>query len=511
MMNIRLFDYQRKGVNDIAAKLIQGIKKLAYVLPTGGGKTVVFCYLAMKLAKTGKSIGIVVHRKKLVLQTSLALAALGVPHRIVAAGKITAMAKEQHIELYGRSFVSDKSTILVASVQTLARRLDEIKDIHLLIIDECHHANVGYWRQCIDHASKAVVLGVTATLIRLDGKSLGDVFDEHIEGPTMGDLIQRGRLCYPRVFAAKEQIDLSSVRVNRMRGDYDINDIAAIMDKPYLIGNSVQHYHQICPKVPAIAYCCNITHAEHVAEEFRQAGYNAICLTSKQTESEQFHILNKLAQGDIDVVSSVDIISEGTDVPLVGCAISLRPTDSLGLWDQQFGRPLRTYKDFIDSPIMQREHMKKLIRADGVHTAFILDHAGNSHKHGLPMYGRQWSLKPDIMKRNRESKPVSIVTCPKCNNIHEPQAFCPECNHEYVIEAQKIIESKSGELCEMTPDWAGGLNLKTEKLSILLKKAMRIEEIIAIQQARDYEYGWVVRQVHMRSDAARKYKHKARL
>lgn len=506
-MKIRLFDYQRKGVNDLANKLIEGVRKLAYVLPTGGGKTVIFSYLAMKVAKTGKNVAIVVHRKKLVLQSSLALASIGVPHRIIASGKVAAMAREQHIQLYGKSYISEKSTIFVASVQMLVNRLDSLKEIHLLIIDECHHANVGSWRKCIDAASQAVILGVTATLIRLDGKSLGDVFDTHIEGPTMGDLIQRGRLCYPRVFASKEQIKLpNSVVRGGKNGDYNLQDLAAVMDKSYLIGNSVEHYHNICPKVPAIAYCCNINHSEHVAQEFRQAGYNAISLTSKQTEEEQFHILAKLALGDIDVVSSVDIISEGTDVPLVGCGISLRPTKSLGLWDQQFGRPLRTYRDFIDTPIMQREYMKKLIREDGTHTAFILDHAGNTHVHGLPMYGRQWSLKPDIIKKNKDSKPAPVATCPKCLNLHMPQPFCPECGHEYVVEAQKIIETRGGTIEELMPDWAGGANLQEEKLAVLLKRARTLDQLVAIQEARGYEYGWVKRQVQFRAEAAIKYK-----
>lgn len=508
-MKIRLFDYQRKGVNDIAKGLVRGVRRLAYVLPTGGGKTVIFCYLAMKVAKTGKNVAIVVHRKKLVLQSSLALASIGVPHRIIASGKIEAMAREQQIELYGKSYISARSTIFVASVQTLVNHIEELQECHLLIIDECHHANVGYWRRCIDYATKAVVLGVTATLIRLDGKSLGDVFDEHIEGPTMGDLIQRGRLCYPRVFASREQIDLSSVRISG--GDYNEEQLAAVMDKPFLIGNSVQHYHSICAKVPAIAYCCNIAHAEHVAEEFRQAGYRSICLTSKQTEAEQFKILNQLAQGEIDLVASVDIISEGTDVPLIGCGISLRPTKSLGLWDQQFGRPLRTYKDYVGTEIMEREHMKALVREDGTHTAIILDHAGNSHRHGLPMYGRRWSLKPDAQRKKKESNPVAIATCPDCLNLHEPQRFCPECGHEYVVAPQKIIQAKDGSLIELKPDWTGGVDLVEGDYKTLLRKASTLEQLTAMQVARGYDYGWVKRQVRFRYEASMKYKHRARL
>lgn len=508
-MKIRLFDYQKKGVQDITEQLLNGIRKIAYVLPTGGGKTVVFSFLAKTIAKSKKNVTIIVHRKKLVLQSSLSLAKIGVKHKVIAAKTVVRQAEEAHIRELGKSFLDDKSTISVASVQTLARREGLLTDCHMMIIDECHHANIGYWRKCIEEAEKATIVGVTATLIRLDGKSLGDVFDVHIEGPNMSELIDRGRLCKPRVFASKEQIDLSQCRTRL--GDYNSDDVALAMDKPYLIGNCVEHYKYLCDKVPAIAYCVNIAHAEHVAAEFQKSGYNSFCLTSKQSEIEQFQILDKLAKGEIHVVTSVDIISEGTDVPLVGCGISLRPTQSLSLWDQQFGRPLRTYPD---SEIMRQEHMRKLVDERGQHYAFILDHAGNSHRHGLPVYGRTWSLKHDTSRRkSNDLKIVKVVTCPKCFNIHEPMQFCPECNHEYEVVQKKFIHAKSGELVELdiTPDWAGGKNLEEEKLTVLLKKASTLEQIEAIATARGYKYSWVHRQIRFRHDAAQKYGRKARV
>lgn len=509
-MKIRLRDYQQRGVKGITEKLLSGVRKLAYVLATGGGKTIIFSFIAKAISRLDKNVTIIVHRKKLVLQSSLALASIGLPHKLVAAKGVIKQTTDCHIETFGKSYINEKAPVTIASVQTLAKRLELLFNCNMIIIDECHHANIGYWKTCIDAASKATVLGVTATLIRLDGKPLGDVFDDFIQGPSMQELIDKGYLCRPRVFASKEQIDLSSVR--RSMGDFNTGDLAIAMDKPYLVGNAIEHYKYLCDKVPAIAYCCTIAHAEHVAKEFRASGYNAICLTSKESEAEQFHILQQLAKGEIDVVTSVDIISEGTDVPLVGCGISLRPTASEALWDQQFGRPLRTYPE--DSPIMQREHMRKLIDANGQHTAFILDHAGNSHRHGLPVYGRTYTLHHDTSKRKRkDSNPVKIATCPDCNNIHEPMQFCPECGHKYEVVAKKFINAKSGELVEIdiTPEWAGKENLETGDYKTLIKKASTLEQIEAIATARGYQYSWVLRQVRMRYDMAAKYKHKARV
>jgi len=509
MKKIRLRNYQGKGVKDITAKLMSGVRRLAYVLSTGGGKTVIFCFIAKAISGLNKKVTIVVHRKKLVLQSSLSLANIGIKHRLIASQGVIKKTQDLQIELYGKSFLDPNSKVTVASVQTLANKLEELADCNMLIIDECHHSIASYWLNCIDAVPNATILGVTATLARLDGKPLGEVFDDFIEGPPMQELIDAGYLCRPRVFASKQQIDLSGVR--RSGRDLNTGDLAIACDKPYLIGNAVQHYKFVCDKVPAIVYCCTKAHARHVDEEFRKAGYKSICLTSDESETEQFKILNDLAEGKYHVVTSVDIISEGTDVPLVGCIICLRPTESLVLWDQMVGRPLRTYPDI---PLMQEEHMRKLIDKGGKHTAFILDHAGNTHRHGLAIHGRTWSLNNDIsFRKKKKSETVKMSECPKCLNLHEPMQFCPECGHKYEIVEKKFISAKTGELIELdiTPGWAGGESLEEAPLKILLKKAASLEQIEAIADARGYKYNWVLRQVRIRSDMARKFNHRARI
>lgn len=506
---IKLRDYQIEGVRGITKHLIKNERRIAYNLPTGGGKTVVFCFVSKAVNSTGKKVILTVHRKRLLMQTSLSLAEIGVMHRIIAPKTVVKAIEQKHYDKHGKSFLDESTSIAVASVQTLVRRMHELDDCNMLVIDECHHAAAGYWEKCIKAAPDATILGVSATLIRLDGRGLKEYFDVIVQGPSMQKLIDRGHLCKPRVFASEEQIDLSNLRYTR-KGDFNEELLAVEMDKPYLIGNTVNHYKAICDKVPAIAYCCNITHAEHTAYEYKQSGYNAICLTSRQSEDEQFRILDKLAAGEIHVVTSVDIISEGTDVPLVGCGISLRPTHSIALWDQQFGRPMRPYPDL---PIMKRDYMQKLIMPDGQHTSFFLDHAGNSHRHGLPTQGRNWSLEDDYRPSSRKKeKNVPIKTCPKCNNIHIPAPVCPECGHEYKEEQQKYVHTRSGELVELeiTPEWAKGSNLKEEKLSVLLKKAISLEQIEAIATARGYQYGWVKKQIMIRHDYAKKFKRKRR-
>ena len=157
-MTITLRDYQETGENEIRAAYVQGFKAPALVMPTGSGKTVTFASIAHQAGLKGKHVLILVHRRELLKQTSRTLSVFGVDHGLISAGM---------------SFF--KKQVQVASVQTLARRLDKLRwTPDLIIVDECHHA-VGRntWGKVLAHYPRARILGVTATPERLDGKGLG--------------------------------------------------------------------------------------------------------------------------------------------------------------------------------------------------------------------------------------------------------------------------------------------------------------------------------------------------
>lgn len=488
-MTFSLRDYQEVGVGQIR-EAFQQIRNALYVLPTGGGKTRVFSYIAEAANSKGNPVCIVVHRQELVIQTSLSLAEIGVKHRIITSDAVIKQALSAHVEEFGRSFIDQKSRTIVASVQTLVRALAILKDVRLLIIDEAHHATAGSWDKCFKAATGARVLGVTATPIRMDGNGLGNHFQQMIVGVSMQELIDRGYLCTPKIYAPANQQDFSDTHTRF--GDYVTSEIDKIMDKPMIIGDAVQHYKDLCDKVPAIAYCCSVRHAGHVAGQFSAAGYKSVSIDGTTDKMERRNAIRMLGRGEIHVLTACDIISEGTDIPLVGCGIMLRPTKSLGLFLQQAGRVLRPYPD---NEVMQQPHMRKLVQG-GKHFAYLLDHVGNTMVHGMPQMNREWDL--NFVKKKNNKTEVPIRQCPKCFFIHEPADICPACGFNYLMDAPPpaLPKTADGVLTEITAEWFdnGGKDVATAPLKRLVAAAFKSGDaetkLLEIEKIKGYKKGW---------------------
>ena len=165
--------YQQRAIADTRAAIAAGSRTPILVLPTGGGKTIIFSAIAQSAAAKGNRVLILVHRRELIHQTSSKLAWVGLDHGIIAAGVRPTDAPVQ-----------------VASVQTLARRLHRTNwQPGLIIIDEAHHATAGQWSRILEHWPSTYRLGVTATPCRLDGRGLGAAFDAMVLGPSVACLL----------------------------------------------------------------------------------------------------------------------------------------------------------------------------------------------------------------------------------------------------------------------------------------------------------------------------------
>lgn len=448
--------YQAAAVDGLRQLYAAGNTAPLFVLPTGGGKTYVFCHIAQNITKRRKRAIILVHRQELLMQASRSLRSIGVTHGLIAPG-----------------FRDTRDPIMVGSVQTLRMRLKKMTpeqiaafyDFDLVILDEAHHAAAGSWKYIIDHLSTSKLLGVTATPCRTDGKGLGKnaggVFDAMIEGPTIRELIDLGYLVPPVVYAPPSQIDLSGVRMRG--GDYNAKQLTGAVDKPKITGSAVAHYARLCPFKPAIAFCASVEHAQHVAAEFRAAGFVAHSIDGTMADGERRSLIAGLGNGSIHVLTSCDLISEGTDIPVVEAAILLRPTQSLGLYLQQVGRALRT--------------------APGKTRALVLDHVGNCLIHGLPDEEREWSLDGVTKKKRGPNDAESMRQCPECFAWHRVSPVCTECGHVYEAQERKI-EVVAGELRELTPE-------EIERIRKQRKaeqgKAQSLEELIELGIQRKYK------------------------
>lgn len=455
---MKLRHYQQRAVDDIRRAYAAGCRSTLLVIPTGGGKTVVFSHIAESSAARGKRVLILVHRVELIRQTVAKLRESGV-----------------RVGIVNPMFTPDPSAaVQVASVQTMVKRLHLFRHFDLIITDEAHHIVSTTYRTILAAYPDAYQLGVTATPIRGDGKGLGvdagGVFDTMVVGPTVPDLISEGFLVRPVIYAPREKLDFSDINI-RM-GDYVKSEIEERVDKPKITGDAVRHYRELCSGDPSVWFCISVAHAQHVAEDFRAAGYRAASVDGSMDDAERSRILNGLATGEIEVVTSCDIISEGTDIPKIACAGLLRPTQSVGLYLQQVGRALRP------SP--------------GKDRAIILDHVGNVLTHGLPEMVRDWSLDGEIKikkkrKKGEDEPPVRVHQCENCFAVYEAEKMlCPECGFVRVIKAREIKHS-DGVLVELS-DW-DKLQLQRQKRQDV-GRAQSLTELEAIEKARGYKKGW---------------------
>lgn len=456
-MIYQLRPYQMKLVDDIRDAFRKGFKAPLLQSPTGSGKTVVFAYITEASARKGNSIMILVHRQELLLQASQKLYDAGVAHGCISPGH--SMTKD---------------LVQVASVQTLIRRLDKYPEPNLIIVDECAHAAASSWVRILKHYENSMLLGVTATPERLDGKGLGisagGFFDYLIEGPSPQELISQGYISKPVVYAPPSGVDTSQLHTRF--GDYKQDELNELMDKPTITGCAIEHYQKICNGVPAIAFCVSIKHAEHIAQKFNESGIPAKSIDGKLSDRDRRSRIDDLAGGTIQVLTSCDLVSEGTDIPVVTAGIMLRPTQSMSLFLQQCGRAMRPHPSKTCS--------------------YILDHVGNVFRHGFPDDDREWSLD-GIKKRNKKEivdleKDVNVIQCQNCYLVFKrglPK--CPSCGWVPELKLREI-KQVDGELQEISEE-------EKERLRLIKKreigKARTREELEAIARKNGYKPGWV--------------------
>jgi len=426
---------------------------------TGFGKTIVSGAAVRAAHNKQRRVIFTVHRENLLAQTSQTFADFGVPHGFIAPG-----------------YPYHSGTLVhIASIATLQRRLDRIEAPDLLMIDEAHMAMAKGWKLVADYcrAKGGKTWGNSATPIRLDGQPLSPLFDYMVEGPPVRWLMDQGHLSDYEYYAP-DIPDLSQLK--KRLGDYDQGQAADVMDRPKLIGSVVKHYKQLARGKRAILFAMNVKHSEHMAAEFNRAGIPAAHIDGDTLDGDRKRILNDFADGKIMVLCNVELVTTGfdlsaqvkRDVP-VECVILCRPTMSLALFLQMVGRALRRKP----------------------YPAIILDHAGNSMRHGFPDDPHEWSLEGNEKGEGGASEgPPPPITCEGCfRQIRRPAPpQCPYCKREF-HKPTKPIEEGEGELILQTADIKAALRAKRIAED---REAKTLHELVALGAARGYAspQGW---------------------
>lgn len=407
MIQLRL--YQQAIIDQSREAYSQRHRAVLVCLPTGGGKTITASTVVHGASAKGNVTWWLTHRRELVAQASRTFHELNIPHGTVQAGYIS----------------NPLASVQVASIQTIARRLDNLPAPDLIVFDETHHIGAASWSAIFERFPRARILGLTATPWRLDGVGLGRWYTSMVEGPAVAELIENGSLSPYRLFAPATP-DLSDVATTA--GDYQRSALAKAMDKPQIVGDAIGHYQRLCPGKRAVAFAAGVENSKRIAAQFMAAGIPAEHVDGEMSADARDAAVERFRRGETLVLSNADLFGEGFDVPAIEAAILLRPTKSLSLHLQQVGRALRP------SP--------------GKSEAIILDHAGNSLVHGLPDDVREWSLDDREKRKRAAPAEVSIRQCRECFFVYRPAPKCPQCGHAPPVQVREI-EQVEGTLAEV--------------------------------------------------------------
>lgn len=394
---MKLREYQQDLISRTFKAMREGAMSPCIVLPCGGGKSIITADIAKQGTDCGKRILFLVHRKELCEQ----------------------------IESTFRRYGVDMKLVDIMMVQTACRRLAKMPKYQLIITDEGHHGKANTYQKIYDYYKDTKRIFVTATPIRLGGKTLNNVCDDLIVGPSVQELIGMNCLSPYKYFAPQLQ---NFLKTHRKNGDYDTKEVFIQLDNKGIYGDVVKHYKKLADGKQAICYCVNIVHSEKMAEIFLQNGINAASISSNTSKITRTQIIEDFRRGIIKILCNANLISEGFDVPNCEVAILLRPTLSLSLYLQQAMRCMRYKPNKI---------------------AIIIDHVGNIMRHGFPDDDREWSLEEKTNLRKNVDLPMR--TCPNCYAIVPASTVrCPNCGEEFQTPRYKIEEYKGEELKEIT-------------------------------------------------------------
>lgn len=345
--------YQRDAID----RLLEGWRttnnRLAVVLPTGAGKTVVFANLICELlpAIHGRAL-VIAHREELITQ---------------AAEKIRSVAPDLRVGVVKAALNQHKNVdVIVASIQTLAsaKRRADITDIGLIIIDECHHAAAPTYVETIKHFGGfhgVPVAGFTATLTRRDG-GLAEIWQDVVFRLDILDLIDQGHLCDVR---GKRVIvgDLNLDDVKTSAGDLQDGQLGEALEASGAAGIVADAYLEHAADRTGVIFTPTVATAELMTDAMNAAGIPTATIFGAMDKDGRATTLERYRAGELQVLSNCMVLTEGFDHPAASCAVIARPTKSPGLYVQMAGRVLR--------PSPGKTH------------ALILDVMGSSTRHKL--------------------------------------------------------------------------------------------------------------------------------
>ncbi len=323
---MKLRPYQSEARDAIFREWMQGRRRTLLVLPTGTGKTIVFCSVAEEVVRRGGRTLILAHRGELLEQAADKMQ--------MATGLGCALEKAES------TCLNEWERITVGSIQSLMRpkRLANFPPDYFasIIVDEAHHCLAETYQRVLAHFSEANVLGVTATPDRGDKQNLGQYFDSLAYEYLLPQAVKDGYLC--PITAATIPLDIDIAGVKQQAGDYQVSGLATALD-PYLeqIADELVKYRDR----KTVVFLPLIATGKKFAHLLRHRGIDATEINGESMDRTE--ILQRFDAAESGVLCNAMLLTEGWDCPSVDCIVVLRPTRIRSLYCQMVGRGTRIH------------------------------------------------------------------------------------------------------------------------------------------------------------------------
>ena len=336
-LSFRPYVFQKEILDHLSAEReIYGRYKNLIVAATGVGKTVIsaFDYKRFKSENTSAKLLFVAHRKEILEQSIETFRE--VLNDFNFGEKYYGGYRPNSINYLFISIDSLNASNLIAETES--------NFYDFIIVDEFHHAAADSYQALLEHFQPKVLLGLTATPDRMDGKDILKYFDGRVASQMLlGEAINRNLLSSFQYFGITDDVDYKNLKW--INGKYDVKELENVYTSDdircRLILSKVEEYVNDMEEVKGLGFCVSVKHAEYMADYFNAHNVPSIALSSKSVDDIRDDAKRRLVSGEVKFIFVVDLYNEGVDIPSVNTVLFLRPTESATVFLQQLGRGLR--------------------------------------------------------------------------------------------------------------------------------------------------------------------------
>jgi superfamily II DNA or RNA helicase len=356
LFDIQPYFYQKEILEKLQVEReVFGRLRNLLVAATGVGKTVIsaFDYKRFKNKNNPAKLLFVAHREEILKQS---------------LDTFRVILKDPNFgDMLVGSHQPESLDHLFVSIQSFnSKKLHEVttNDYYdFIIVDEFHHAAAESYQKLLSHYKPKILLGLTATPERMDGKNILSYFDDTISAEMrLTEAINRKLLSPFQYFCVSDTVDLSKLKWSRK--GYEIRELENVYTsndhRSSQIVKSIYKYVTDIDQVKGLGFCVSIEHAKYMADFFNKVGIPSVALYGNVDGKTRRGAQYRLVQGEIKFIFVVDLYNEGIDIPEANTILFLRPTESLTVFLQQLGRGLRL--------------------AEGKECLTVLDFVGQAHK-----------------------------------------------------------------------------------------------------------------------------------